>query len=442
MAENNSITVESITLSDLLKKKLTVPEYQRPYVWEKENIDKLLTQIKNHKENKGDSNPLFYMGSVVLHEDEQENLNIIDGQQRITTFALITHIQKKKAIEIHYENLVSQQRIKENYYYLSSISDNLNNINFDEINVTTVTTKSQDEAYNFFETLNTGGVRLTGTQIIKAHHLRSIPVADVAMYGISWEKEEAHIEDVIKLLLKARIWNVLLNFGYVPSRHANTNDWKKIITKEFSERTINSSADDAFSIWKNNDCTYEQIGNVYAIRQPLSNGKNFVNYLFSFIKIYKQLFVFDSDNKRTEGYKKFTKEIINVIDGTIDLKALYQLALICYVSKFGFQKIDIAFFWIFRFVYSLRVSNTRVMEATVINHNKSNMVIDRILNAFSEEEIFDWLKQYPYKPNYENTNEVNGVKGRFVKRVLGENSFTNENLDKYDELLKQKLNEQ
>lgn len=430
------LEVESITLSEFFEKKLTIPEYQRPYVWGEENIGKLLDQIKTH--NDQESKPLFYIGSVVLHKDEKGNLNIIDGQQRITTFAIISLVNNIK-YELHYENLISQNTIRKNYKYLKELREQITAINFNNINVTTVTTSSQDEAYNFFETLNTGGVRLSGTQIIKAHHLRSIPNHDVAMYGIDWEKEEKYIDDVVKLLLKARKWNVL-NYQNVPSRRATNNDWKKIITEEFSEKTIAKDIDTAFAIWKQNGQILEQTGNKYAIRQPLSNGKNFINYLLSFIQIYKQLFVFDFDNKRTENYKEFTEKIIDVIDGTIDLKALYQLALLCYVSKFGFDRIDSVSFWIFRLVYSIRVSvPNRVMEVKVIEHNREKMFLDRILNIFSDDEILNWLKQYTYSPNSEN---INGVKGRFVDRVLSTNYSGKNDLSDFDELLIKRFNEQ
>ena len=53
-----------------------------------------------------------------------------------------------------------------------------------QIEFTLVITQSEDDAYQFFETQNTGGVRLSGPDIIKAHHLRAIdkPLQSIGVY--------------------------------------------------------------------------------------------------------------------------------------------------------------------------------------------------------------------------------------------------------------------
>ena len=59
--------------------QLSIPEYQRPYVWGEKQIDKLIEDLKDHQEQFTDSP--YYLGSVILHEQDGY-LNIIDGQQR------------------------------------------------------------------------------------------------------------------------------------------------------------------------------------------------------------------------------------------------------------------------------------------------------------------------------------------------------------------------
>ena len=70
-----------------------IPVYQRPYSWDIEQVDTLLCDVYNSfLENKEVS---YYVGNIILH-DKNEKINgnilkfeIIDGQQRITTFCLI-----------------------------------------------------------------------------------------------------------------------------------------------------------------------------------------------------------------------------------------------------------------------------------------------------------------------------------------------------------------
>lgn len=71
-----------------------VPVYQRPYSWNTENVEILLNDIFEAY-NSNQRNEGYYTGNLLLH-DKNEKINgiatvyeVIDGQQRITTIALI-----------------------------------------------------------------------------------------------------------------------------------------------------------------------------------------------------------------------------------------------------------------------------------------------------------------------------------------------------------------
>ena len=81
-------------LESLFKFVYKVPVFQRPYSWDKEQIDVLLDDIFEayYSEDKEDG---YYTGNIIVC-DSNEKINglitkyeIIDGQQRITTFSLI-----------------------------------------------------------------------------------------------------------------------------------------------------------------------------------------------------------------------------------------------------------------------------------------------------------------------------------------------------------------
>lgn len=72
-------------------KIFVIPEYQRPYRWEVETCDVLWNDLKNfYEEHRGDDRE-YFLGSIVTCEDsdERNHINIIDGQQRITSFMLL-----------------------------------------------------------------------------------------------------------------------------------------------------------------------------------------------------------------------------------------------------------------------------------------------------------------------------------------------------------------
>lgn len=81
-------------LENLLKSVYNVPVYQRPYSWDKEQIDVLLNDIFDVYESDGKEDG-YYTGNIIVY-DKNDKINglitkydIIDGQQRITSFSLI-----------------------------------------------------------------------------------------------------------------------------------------------------------------------------------------------------------------------------------------------------------------------------------------------------------------------------------------------------------------
>ena len=141
--------------------ELSIPEYQRPYVWGEKQIAKLIDDLKEHQQQFNDSP--YYLGSVILHAHNGK-LNIIDGQQRLTTLALLGYLNDElNDVALSYHSSLSIQQIKRNLEHLEKVRHEWAKvIDFSNIIISLVVTESEDDAYKFFETQNTGGVRLTG----------------------------------------------------------------------------------------------------------------------------------------------------------------------------------------------------------------------------------------------------------------------------------------
>ncbi len=81
-------------LENLFRSIYNVPVYQRPYSWDKEQIEVLLNDIFEAYEAEGKEDG-YYTGNIIVY-DKNEKVNgiitmydVIDGQQRIATFSLI-----------------------------------------------------------------------------------------------------------------------------------------------------------------------------------------------------------------------------------------------------------------------------------------------------------------------------------------------------------------
>ncbi|GAA7488938.1 DUF262 domain-containing protein [Helicobacter pylori] len=97
---NESIEGRAYQLKDILatefKAYYQIPIYQRPYQWTKENCEKLLDDLFSSYECYKESD--YFCGSLVLiaigkdSETNAETYNVVDGQQRLSTFILLAKV--------------------------------------------------------------------------------------------------------------------------------------------------------------------------------------------------------------------------------------------------------------------------------------------------------------------------------------------------------------
>ncbi|GAA7580911.1 DUF262 domain-containing protein [Helicobacter pylori] len=97
---NESIKGEAYNLSYILATNFgsyyQIPTYQRPYQWTEENCEKLLDDLfENYEYHKKDD---YFCGSLVLiaidtdSETNAETYDVVDGQQRLSTFILLAKV--------------------------------------------------------------------------------------------------------------------------------------------------------------------------------------------------------------------------------------------------------------------------------------------------------------------------------------------------------------
>ncbi|WP_100949244.1 DUF262 domain-containing protein [Helicobacter pylori] len=97
---NESIEGKAYNLSYILATNFgsyyQIPTYQRPYQWTEENCEKLLDDLfENYEYHKKDD---YFCGSLVLiaidtdSETNAETYDVVDGQQRLSTFILLAKV--------------------------------------------------------------------------------------------------------------------------------------------------------------------------------------------------------------------------------------------------------------------------------------------------------------------------------------------------------------
>jgi uncharacterized protein with ParB-like and HNH nuclease domain len=75
--------------SEMQNRKFTIPDFQRPYKWDIEKCETLWSDIENFTVTDAKLGSDYFLGTVVSYLNEEKNQEIIDGQQRITSFFLM-----------------------------------------------------------------------------------------------------------------------------------------------------------------------------------------------------------------------------------------------------------------------------------------------------------------------------------------------------------------
>lgn len=186
----------------LAEQHLHIPAYQRPYKWERKHVRNLFYDLREAMDR--DS---YQIGSVILHENE-ELLDIVDGQQRLISISLFLHaigslgdfpgaqsLLEAEYGEISCHNAAENAKEWKNLIQLVGEAEAGKVLNFlleqCEISVISIPKERLAEAFQLFDSQNNRGKSLAPHDLLKAYHLRRIPEAEEHVV----EKWEQFIDD-------------------------------------------------------------------------------------------------------------------------------------------------------------------------------------------------------------------------------------------------------
>ena len=102
-----------------VQKRFRIPRYQRPYSWEKAQVEELWSDLLKH--NRG----TFFVGSVIFNKRSEDDLgiiDIIDGQQRFLTLTILVRVLLNKLSEFE-DDADNLQFLKQNLRFISPDGD-------------------------------------------------------------------------------------------------------------------------------------------------------------------------------------------------------------------------------------------------------------------------------------------------------------------------------
>jgi len=105
----SAINAKPENVQQFLTNSYVIPDYQRPYSWDKEQCSKLWEDITDFFENQNEEDSPYFLGNVVVYNENKKRI-VVDGQQRLITLNLLV----KSYLKINYlllPSVVSTQTI-------------------------------------------------------------------------------------------------------------------------------------------------------------------------------------------------------------------------------------------------------------------------------------------------------------------------------------------
>ena len=422
LVKDEPVEFEEFNSNDIYTLNLNIPKYQRIYTWGYEQVKTLLDDIANVRINK------YFIGSIILHKqkiEEEDVYDIVDGQQRLVTIALIKYVVLRKAsdslpqslnnfmncsfasLEAHVNisnnlKIISTYLSEDNRY--NSIRENIDKITFSVLTIKDI--DNLDLAFTFFSNTNSKGKKLSDYDLLKPHHLRFIPsdLKDQQMHlAAKWDKmindgrnleaDNEGSQDYQEYIHYIRVMELLLyrlrNWGQYNSGN------------EFDEHHIKKEYEAAPIVNE-----IPPFGEQFHFNEPIQGGQHFFAYVDFFINKYEKFIMKD----KLQRY--FGKSGSSAWYGTV-IEAL----VFCYYLKFGDSYINEATMSITRFISIIRFRLARAYKATIIDwarRSKIVMDIDRATSpTFFLASIEKRIDNPPFDPD-KSEDASKGVRSNYL----------------------------
>lgn len=179
-----SVGLSMMSVEELLNLKFRIPDYQRGYCWDEQNVLAFLDDMRKWLLDHHEDDMQYRIGTIVLKKNE-ESFDVIDGQQRLTTLALFAALSGKwadgKDFVLGQNNSVGsaiRKLVIARDCIRSWCGRNGNSCDIDLKRITVaavvIPTEADDLAFEFFNHLNSSGKPLSDYDLLKSHHLRYI----------------------------------------------------------------------------------------------------------------------------------------------------------------------------------------------------------------------------------------------------------------------------
>lgn len=158
----SKLNVDQKNICSLLgdkKSDFIIPDYQRPYAWTEEECQTLWEDIfefsfPDGKYNQFNNDEEYYLGPIVTFKNSDGKLEVIDGQQRLTTIMLLL-----RAFYVRFGSMKTEESMKTKELIAKCLwkTDEFGTANLDKLKIDSEVATDNDKE-EFLEILKTGKV--------------------------------------------------------------------------------------------------------------------------------------------------------------------------------------------------------------------------------------------------------------------------------------------
>lgn len=430
-----------------------IPDYQRPYVWDIEKIEVLFKDLKDFYQNQ-ENESHYYMGTILFHKKD-DTLNIIDGQQRITTLLLIDYalnksksllVEKEEMLNLYFNSPISKQNIKQNQDFidqnLSSFTTGMLEGFRNEIIFTIIVTPSADEAFTFFDSQNNRGITLSAVDFLKSYHLKAIKgdkedTNKQAVIAKKWDRNNAnqYLDSFFNIYLwRSRNWKG----GNVYFEN------KTEILREFQKNTKAKIPNESIRLYSNvknklaSSLEYSLKNGIqiipqpialqlqakdypFSLRQPIQEGVGFFLFADKYYDLNKFIFKGQHDEDSDLFLMvEFYKRVLQKSNLSIYITDFFKMCILLYYDKFEQEKLYDFTLWLDYLLGSYRIKQKSIVAQTPVKiiRDKYQNLLDVIESAYLPEDVFSFIKSITNADDYKIAVTGTGVQGTYKNAIL------------------------
>lgn len=394
--QTETVDIQICTLGQLLGLPLSIPNYQRIYCWEEQNVKCLLDDLMEHIDNTEKSSVTYRLGTIILHSHDSK-YDIVDGQQRLITLSLLLHeigvyprlldekLSSKQSLEyVAYNKFYINKYVQRNLRIRSLGKRLLESIDF---SVLVLKNASLDLAYTFFSNLNSRGVSLTDYDLLKAHHLRYIPS--------KLEKQS---------MLAAEVWNRMIENGRISKDSSGSADYETTLDtyiyrlRKWMRKKECTDSTNQYRVKREYEAApiIEEIppfGERFYFNEPIQGGTHFFSFVEQHLSHYHKFIL-------TEEYKNL--HVLMCWGSHKWYRDVIESLLFGYYLKFGEFFLSDALVVIMRIILQHRYTTGRARKASIVQYAGDTeliLIIDQATSpTFFLAEARNIVKEQAYPP--------------------------------------------